>query len=226
MPTTTLERRLRHEFANPRLLQQALTHRSFYEVHNERLEFLGDSILNCAVAALLFNRFPNLDEGVLSRVRSNLVKQQTLFEIAAALGIADELHLGEGELLSGGRTRPSILADALEAVIGAVFLDAGFVAAQTIVDRIYTPILQLVDLRSLGKDPKSLLQEHCQGNHIPRPTYAIVAVHGAGKEQTFEVTCEVAELGAKTIGSGANRRAAEQEAARSLLARLRSPTAS
>jgi ribonuclease-3 len=212
-----LESRLRYEFRNAELLRQALTHRSHSATHNERLEFLGDSVLNCAVAALLFQRFGKLDEGDLSRVRANLVKQQSLYEIAQALNISEGLRLGEGELRSGGFRRPSILADTLEAILGAIFLDGGFDAAQTVIKRLYVPILDHIDPRTLGKDAKTLLQEYLQGHKIPLPTYTVVATHGAAHNQQFEVECAVPKLDVKVSGSGASRRAAEQAAAKKAL---------
>jgi len=208
---------LRYEFRNAELLRQALTHRSHSATHNERLEFLGDSVLNCAVAALLFQRFGKLDEGDLSRVRANLVKQQSLYEIAQALNISEGLRLGEGELRSGGFRRPSILADTLEAILGAIFLDGGFDAAQTVIKRLYVPILDHIDPRTLGKDAKTLLQEYLQGHKIPLPTYTVVATHGAAHNQQFEVECTVPKLDVKVSGSGASRRAAEQAAAKKAL---------
>ncbi|OYD77902.1 UNVERIFIED_ORG: RNAse III [Burkholderia sp. CF145] len=208
---------MRYEFRNAELLRQALTHRSHSATHNERLEFLGDSVLNCAVAALLFQRFGKLDEGDLSRVRANLVKQQSLYEIAQALNISESLRLGEGELRSGGFRRPSILADTLEAVLGAIFLDSGFEAAQTVIKRLYVPILDHIDPRTLGKDAKTLLQEYLQGHKIPLPTYTVVATHGAAHNQQFEVECTVPKLDVKVSGSGASRRAAEQAAAKKAL---------
>ncbi|MEC5405318.1 ribonuclease III [Paraburkholderia sp. MPAMCS5] len=217
MPSSPLESRLRYEFRNAELLRQALTHRSHSATHNERLEFLGDSVLNCAVAALLFQRFGKLDEGDLSRVRANLVKQQSLYEIAQALNISEGLRLGEGELRSGGFRRPSILADTLEAVLGAIFLDGGFEAAQTVIKRLYVPILDHIDPRTLGKDAKTLLQEYLQGHKIALPTYTVVATHGAAHNQQFEVECTVPKLDVKVAGSGASRRAAEQAAAKKAL---------
>ncbi|OLL30213.1 ribonuclease III [Burkholderia sp. SRS-W-2-2016] len=217
MPLSPLESRLRYEFRNAELLRQALTHRSHSATHNERLEFLGDSVLNCAVAALLFQRFGKLDEGDLSRVRANLVKQQSLYEIAQALNISEGLRLGEGELRSGGFRRPSILADTLEAVLGAIFLDGGFDAAQTVIKRLYIPILDHIDPRTLGKDAKTLLQEYLQGHKIALPTYTVVATHGAAHNQQFEVECTVPKLDVKVSGSGASRRAAEQAAAKKAL---------
>jgi ribonuclease-3 len=169
------------------------------------------------VAALLFQRFGKLDEGDLSRVRANLVKQQSLYEIAQALNISEGLRLGEGELRSGGFRRPSILADTLEAVLGAVFLDGGFEAAQTVIKRLYVPILDHIDPRTLGKDAKTLLQEYLQGHKIALPTYTVVATHGAAHNQQFEVECTVPKLDVKVSGSGASRRAAEQAAAKKAL---------
>jgi ribonuclease III len=217
MPPSQLESRLRYEFRNAELLRQAMTHRSHSATHNERLEFLGDSVLNCVVASLLFERFAKLDEGDLSRVRANLVKQQSLYELAQGLGIAEFLRLGEGELKSGGFRRPSILADTLEAILGAVFLDAGFDAAQTVIRRLYSPILDHIDPKTLGKDAKTLLQEHLQGHKIALPQYTVIATHGAAHNQQFEVECLVPKLDIKVFGSGASRRAAEQAAAKKAL---------
>jgi len=217
MPSSPLESRLRYEFRNAELLRQAMTHRSHSATHNERLEFLGDSVLNCVVAALLFQRFGKLDEGDLSRVRANLVKQQSLYEIAQALNVSEELRLGEGELRSGGFRRPSILADTLEAIFGAIFLDGGFDAAHTVIKRLYTPVLDHIDPRTIGKDAKTLLQEYLQGHKIALPTYTVVATHGAAHNQQFEVECSVPKLDVKVSGSGASRRAAEQAAAKKAL---------
>lgn len=217
MSLSSLQSRLGYEFRNAELLRQALTHRSHSATHNERLEFLGDSVLNCAVAALLFVRFGRLDEGDLSRVRANLVKQQSLYEIAQALNVADGLRLGEGELRSGGRRRPSILADALEAIIGAIFMDGGFDAAQALIKRLYEPILDHIDPRTLGKDAKTLLQEYLQGHQIALPAYTVVATSGAAHIQQFEVECAVPKFDVKVSGAGASRRAAEQIAAKKAL---------
>jgi ribonuclease-3 len=222
MPSTPLESRLQYEFRNAELLRQAMTHRSHSATHNERLEFLGDSVLNCVVAALLFERFAKLDEGDLSRVRANLVKQQSLYEIAQALNVSEALRLGEGELRSGGFRRPSILADTLEAIFGAVFLDGGFDAALQVIKRLYTPILDHIDPRTIGKDAKTLLQEYLQGHKIALPTYTVVATHGAAHNQQFEVECTVPKLDVKVSGSGASRRAAEQAAAKKALDELAS----
>jgi ribonuclease-3 len=212
-----LQERLGYRFATLALLRQALTHRSHGATHNERLEFLGDSVLNCAVASLLYEKFGRLDEGDLSRVRANLVKQQALFEVAQRLELSGCLLLGEGEQKSGGFRRPSILADTLEAVFGAIFLDGGFDAAQQAIRRLYEPVLRNVDPNTLGKDAKTLLQEWLQSRKIPLPVYAVVATHGAAHNQVFEVECLVPKLSIQALGSGGSRRAAEQAAAKHAL---------
>ncbi len=217
MDASELESRLGHKFSAPRLLTQALTHRSHSVVHNERLEFLGDSVLNCAVAHLLHERYTKLDEGDLSRLRSNLVKQQTLYEVAQRVELARHLRLGEGELKSGGFRRPSILADTLEALFGAVFLDGGFQAARAVIAKLYHPILETVDPQTLGKDAKTLLQEYLQGRKIALPTYNVVATHGAAHNQEFEVECVIPKLDIRVTGAGASRRSAEQQAAKKAL---------
>ena len=214
MALDALQDSLGYRFVNAALLRQALTHRSHGATHNERLEFLGDSVLNCAVASLLYERFGKLDEGDLSRVRANLVKQQTLFEVAQRLEVSACLLLGEGEQKSGGFRRPSILADTLEAIFGAIFLDGGFDAAQLAIRRQYDPVLKNVDPNTLGKDAKTLLQEWLQSRKIPLPVYAVVATHGAAHNQLFEVECSVPKLSIQVLGSGGSRRAAEQAAAK------------
>ena len=217
MDASELESRLGHTFSAPRLLTQALTHRSHSLVHNERLEFLGDSVLNCAVAHLLHERYAKLDEGDLSRLRSNLVKQQTLYEVAQRIELARYLRLGEGELKSGGFRRPSILADTLEALFGAIFLDGGFQAARAVIAKLYHPIMESVDPQTLGKDAKTLLQEYLQGRKIALPTYNVVATHGAAHNQEFEVECVIPKLDIRVTGAGASRRSAEQQAAKKAL---------
>ena len=209
-----LQNRLGHTFKDAGLLQQALTHRSHSSLHNERLEFLGDSILNCVVASLLFERYSTIDEGDLSRLRANLVKQQSLYEIAQRLELSQFLRLGEGELKSGGFRRPSILADTLEALFGAIFLDAGFNAARDVIRSLYIPILDTVDPKTLGKDAKTLLQEYLQGKKIPLPQYNVVATHGAAHSQEFEIECLVPKLEIQVFGTGGSRRAGEQAAAK------------
>ena len=217
MDVSELESRLGHTFGAARLLTQALTHRSHSTTHNERLEFLGDSVLNCAVAHLLHERYTKLDEGDLSRLRSNLVKQQTLYEVAQRIELARFLRLGEGELKSGGFRRPSILADTMEALFGAIFLDGGFQAARAAIAKLYHPIMETVDPQTLGKDAKTLLQEYLQGRKIALPTYNVVATHGAAHNQEFEVECLIPKLDIRVTGGGASRRAAEQQAAKKAL---------
>jgi ribonuclease III len=214
MNESTLQKRLGHEFVNAALLQQALTHRSHSVLHNERLEFLGDSILNCVIASLLYESFAGIDEGDLSRVRANLVKQQSLYEIAQKLDLSQFLRLGEGELKSGGFRRPSILADTLEALFGAIFLDAGFDAARDVIKALYAPVLVSIDPTTLGKDAKTLLQEFLQSKKIPLPQYNVVATHGAAHNQEFEIECVVPKLDIQVFGAGGSRRAGEQAAAK------------
>ena len=209
-----LQERLGYTFQKPDLLMQALTHRSHSKKNNERLEFLGDSVLNCTVAEMLYERYSDLDEGDLSRVRANLVKQQALYEIAQALQLSDCLRLGEGELKSGGFKRPSILADSFEAIVGAFFLDSGFEASKKVLRKWYSQILEHVDPRTLGKDDKTLLQEYLQGHQLPLPIYTVVATTGVAHNQQFEVECSIPSLKVTLNGKGASRRAAEQAAAK------------
>lgn len=204
---------LGHVFAQPRLLQRALTHRSYAPEHNERLEFLGDSVLGCVIANYLYNNYPQLTEGELSRLRSSLVREDTLALLAQQLDLGSHLRLGEGERKSGGFRRPSILADALEALFGAALLDGGFAAAEKTILGLYIPYLAQVDVRTLGKDAKTLLQEHLQGKRIPLPTYTIIATEGQAHEQSFEVECAIPSLKISTRGTGSSRRNAEQQAA-------------
>lgn len=210
---SALETALGYRFTDRALLDQALTHRSHSARHNERLEFLGDSILNFVVASLLYNRFTKVDEGDLSRSRASLVKQAALADIAQHLNLSDHLRMGEGELKSGGFRRPSILSDALEAIFAAVFLDGGYQAAHDVISRQYDTILDYVDPATLGKDPKTLLQEVLQARKLALPLYTVVATHGAAHNQSFEVECVVAKLEIKVKAAGTSRRAAEQSAA-------------
>ena len=212
-----LQHRLQHEFSNANLLSQAVTHRSFSVDHNERLEFLGDSVLNLAVSDLLYERLSELPEGDLSRVRANLVKQETLHQLAVELGLPDVIRLGEGEARSGGQKRPSILADALEAVIGAVYLDAGFAAAQGLVHRLFKAVEINPEMEAIGKDPKTELQEWLQGRRMKLPLYSVVGTQGAAHKQTFDVECEIIELNFSERGIGGSRRAGEQAAAAAML---------
>jgi ribonuclease-3 len=215
-----LEAGLGHRFADPAHATRALTHRSFGAPHNERLEYLGDSLLNCAVATILYERFPALPEGDLSRLRAQLVKQASLFEAAQRLGLGDLLRLGEGELKSGGFRRPSILADALEAVLGAVYLDSGFDAVRDAVERLLSEQFESAAREPVHKDPKTALQEDLQGRKLPLPRYTVMGIEGEAHDQTFSVECRVDELGIAVRGAGASRRAAEQDAAAQALAQV------
>lgn len=209
-----VERAIGYAFRNPEKLRQALTHRSFGVPHYERLEFLGDSVLNCVVAQALFERFAEIQEGDLSRLRANLVRKETLADIAQNLNLGEHLRLGEGELKSGGWRRPSILADSLEALIGAIFLDGGFEQAREAILRLYDPYLSNLDPRNTGKDAKTALQEFLQGRRLPLPHYQLRATRGEAHAQEFEVECQIPQYGITAIGLGPSRRAAEQEAAR------------
>jgi ribonuclease-3 len=220
-----LQVRLGYAFRRHALLQQAVTHRSFSADHNERLEFLGDSVLNLAVANLLYVQLASLPEGDLSRVRANLVKQDTLHQLAKTLDLPGVMRLGEGEMRSGGQNRPSILADALEAIIGAVYLDGGYKEAQDLVERLFAQVDIKPDMQAVGKDPKTELQEWLQGRKLALPKYTVVGTSGAAHRQQFEVSCEVTELRQTQQGSGASRRAAEQAAAAAMLLTLKSESA-
>jgi ribonuclease-3 len=219
----SLQSRLQHRFSDPSLLQRAVTHRSFSAEHNERLEFLGDSVLNLAVSTLLYRRLQAQSEGDLSRVRANLVKEGTLHQLAKDLRLDQVLNLGEGEARSGGHQRPSILADALEAVIGAVYLDAGYAAAEALVLRLYEAVEINPQMQAAAKDAKTALQEWLQGRKMQLPQYRVVGTAGVAHRQTFEVECAIAELALAQRGSGASRRAAEQSAAAAMLATLKAP---
>ncbi|MEY4756568.1 MAG: hypothetical protein RJA34_1466 [Pseudomonadota bacterium] len=216
-----LQHRLQHTFSDPALLMRALTHRSFSSDHNERLEFLGDSVLNLAVADLLFERLANLPEGDLSRVRANLVKQDTLHHLAVELGLPPYIRLGEGEVKSGGRKRPSILADALEAIIGAVYMDGGFGGARALVHRLFSRLEINPHMQAIGKDAKTELQEWLQGRKMKLPTYRVVATLGEAHKQSFDVECLIAEMELAQRGIGASRRAGEQAAAAAMLQQLK-----
>lgn len=208
-----LERKLNYAFADYELLRQALTHRSFGCNNNERLEFLGDAILDALVAKALYNAFPHLSEGELSRFRSRLVRQDALHEVALVLELGDYLRMGEGELKSGGYRRPSILADAFEAVLGAIWLDGGYDAAEALVERLFKSRIAALDPKAQGKDNKSLLQEWLQAQHIDLPVYEVVQTVGEAHEQEFTVRCIVEKLSVAEDGVGMSRRTAEQNAA-------------
>jgi len=220
MKHAALCKRLGYQFDQATLLQRALTHRSYSSAHNERLEFLGDSVLNCTIAKYLYLTYPDVPEGDLSRLRSNLVNQQTLAVLAQQLNIGALLALGEGELKSDGARRPSILADALEAVFGAVLLDADFATAEKVVLGLYVPFIAGMDLQSLGKDAKTQLQEYLQGRKLPLPKYSVIEIKGEAHAQIFEVECEIEKLKIKTRGEGHSRRVAEQVAAEAAYKRI------
>ena len=214
MPNGKIEHQLGYQFSKPALLEQALTHRSHGAPHNERLEFLGDALLNFVIARLVFQQFTALPEGDLSRLRAGLVNQTALSQIAVSLSLGEHLRLGEGELKSGGFRRPSILADAFEALIGAIYLDGGIAAAEKVLTELYRPLLSTIDPQaSNNKDPKTRLQEYLQGKRFTLPQYSIVSIVGEAHEQQFHVECLVAELSIRSHGEGPTRRAAEQEAA-------------
>lgn len=217
-----LQQRLHYQFTDAALLSLAVTHRSFSADHNERLEFLGDSVLGLCVAHLLYARLRDLPEGDLSRVRASLVRQEALHPLAVELGLPDVIRLGEGELKSGGYKRPSILADALEAVIGAVYLDGGFAAAQALVERIYHGVAINPEMQAIGKDPKTELQEWLQARRLKLPCYVVVGTQGAAHKQTFDVECEIPELGLSERGIGSSRRSGEQAAAAAMLQSIKS----
>jgi ribonuclease-3 len=216
----TLQQRLGYRFVQPGLLGRALTHRSAGADHNERLEFLGDAVLQTAVSALLYERFGGSDEGDLTRVRAHLVREDSLHRLALALGLPDVVRLSDGEARGGGAQRPSILADALEALIGAAFLDGGFGPAQAVVERLFGETIASTDIGNWRKDAKTELQEWLQARKLPVPAYRIVTTHGQAHAQTFDVECAVATLGLAEHGQGKSRRVAEQDAARRMLALL------
>lgn len=216
-----LQRRLGHVFDDPALLQRALTHRSFGAEHNERLEFLGDAVLSLAISSLLFRQFADSAEGDLTRVRAHLVREDSLHRLALTLRLPDVLRLSDGEARGGGAQRPSILADAAEALLGAIYLDAGFEKAQAVVTRLLGEQIEAIEADSFGKDPKTELQEWLQARRVPVPAYRIVATRGQAHAQTFEVECAVPTLRLAEQGEGRSRRAAEQQAARRMLATLK-----
>jgi len=217
----TLQRRIGHRFGDLRLLTRALTHRSFGADHNERLEFLGDAVLSLAISQLLFERFGGSDEGDLTRVRAHLVREDSLHKVALHLALPDVLNLGEGEARGGGAQRASILADALEALIGATFVDGGFDAARSLVKGLFGEVIATTDVASWSKDAKTELQEWLQARRLPVPAYRILATRGQAHAQTFEVECAVPALSLTESGEGRSRRVAEQEAARRMLDALK-----
>jgi len=220
MDRDALCRSLGYVFTQPQLLQRALTHRSHSAAHNERLEFLGDSVVNCVVAKYLHDTYPDLPEGDLSRLRSNLVNQQTLYMLAQKMSLGELLLLGEGERKSAGSSRPSILADALEALVGALFLDGGFQVAEKAVLSMYIPFIKQADVLTLGKDAKTLLQEYLQSRKLALPRYTVTATQGEAHAQLFQVECAIAQLKMTTRGEGSSRRIAEQMAAEAAYQKL------
>lgn len=216
-----LQQQLQHHFSNPALLVRAVTHRSYSSDHNERLEFLGDSVLNLAISSLLYTQLHNRPEGELSRVRANLVKQDTLHHIAVRLMLPRVLRLGEGEAKSGGKERPSILADALEALIGAVYLDTDYPTAEQLVHRLFERVEINPHMQAACKDAKTQLQEWLQGRKMRIPQYRVIATEGEAHRQTFEVQSSIAELSLSANGRGSSRRAAEQAAAGAMLLTLK-----
>ena len=220
MDLKILQQRLGHAFVQPAMLQRALTHKSFGQEHYERLEFLGDAVLDLGISDLLYTRFESSAEGDLTRVRAHLVRQDMLHRLAVQLGLPAVLRLSEGEAKGGGAQRPSILADALEAIIGAVYLDAGFDAARALVVRLFEPVLAETQQENWSKDAKTALQEWLQARKMPVPTYRIEATRGKAHEQVFVVVCELPELGMSASGEGLSRRAAEQASAQVALAQV------
>lgn len=219
-PLDGLARSLGYEFLQPELLEAAVTHRSAGSRNNERLEFLGDAALGFVIAEWLFEAFPDAREGQLSRLRASLVKRETLADVARGLGIGDYLRLGSGELKSGGFRRESILADALEAILGAILLDRGYEACRACIHRLFADKVGALSLGDELKDPKTLLQELLQSRKLGLPEYEVESVSGKAHEQRFVVACRVADLNLSVSGEGSNRRGAEQAAARRMLDRV------
>jgi len=209
--------RIGYSFTRQEHLIQALTHRSYGKQNNERLEFLGDSVLNLIISELLYDRYPGIDEGTLSRLRAGLVNGESLGSIALTLDLGDFLLLGPGELKSGGHTRSSILADALEAIFGAVYLDGGYEASRNLVLSLYSKQLESIDPERVHKDPKTHLQEYLQSRHMRLPDYEIESVTGKQHRQTFKVECRLTDLDMVTHGTGRGRKSAEQQAAMKML---------
>lgn len=216
-----LQQRLGHRFADGALLLRALTHRSAGAEHNERLEFLGDAVLQTAISALLYARFAGSDEGDLTRVRAHLVREDSLARVGLALGLPEVVRVSEGEARGGGARRPSILADAVEALIGAAYLDGGYAVAHVLVERLFGEVIAGTEVDNWAKDAKTELQEWLQARKLSVPAYRIVATRGQSHAQTFDVECAVPALGLAERGEGKSRRAAEQEAARRMLASLK-----
>jgi ribonuclease-3 len=209
-----LESKIKYCFKNKHLLDEAITHRSFGSSNNERLEFLGDAVLNLVIGRSLFEKYPELPEGELTRVRSVLVDQEGLTSVALDLDLGHFLKLGAGELKTGGNKRPSILSDAVEALFGAIYLDSDYETVERIIIQLYATYLGNMDPRELSKDPKTKLQEHLQASRIELPEYHVVEVLGEAHEQEFVVECRIPQHDIVARGNGSNRRSAEQKAAR------------
>lgn len=216
-----LAKKLHYVFRSPELLTTALTHRSRGGENNERLEFLGDSIVNFVIAEMLYQQFPSAMEGELSRWRASLVNRDALADLAKDFDLGDHLLLGTGEMRSGGSKRESILSCAMEAIIGAIYLDGGFDAASACIKKWYEPLINSLSSASSHKDPKTLLQEHLQSQRLSLPVYTVESIEGEAHKQLFTVSCEVEELGKKTLGKGTSRRRAEQESAQAMLEELK-----
>ena len=212
-----LQARLQYPFKTPALLQQALTHRSYSADHNERLEFLGDSVLGLAVAHMLYEALGSGAEGDLSRLRAHLVRQDSLHRLALELDLSPLLRVGEGEMRSGGQRRPSILADAVEAILGAVYLEAGFPVAEQVVHQLFAKVDITPQMQAVGKDPKTALQEWLQGRRMALPQYDVEKISGAAHKQTFTVACMIPALRLGAKGQGHSRRTGEQAAAAAML---------
>ena len=215
-----LQKQLGYSFNQPRLLKKALSHRSYHRDNNERLEFLGDSILNFVIAEALYKQFPEAEEGQLSRLRATLVQKATLATIANRLQLQDHLLLGSGELRSGGAQRSSILADAVEAIIAAIYLDSDFEQCRQCIVSWFEPDLKQLSLDDVVKDAKSNLQEWLQARQIELPNYELIETIGKDHDQTFIVECQIQSLEHMTRGQGQSRRQAEQQAANKILQQL------
>lgn len=222
MKLQPLEAALGHCFGRPELLRQALTHRSFGSPHNERLEFLGDSVLSCVIADNLFRRFPLVREGQLHLLRVSLVRQAALAEIAVRLQLGDYLLMDKNATMSGSARSPAVLSDALEAIFGAIFVDAGFEQAHRVISALYAKDIELANADSLNQDPKTELQQILHQRRLVPPVYRLVAARGEDHNKEFDVECEITSLSIRTLGRGRSRRIAEQQAAQSALAEIKS----
>jgi ribonuclease-3 len=219
-PIEHLSRKIGYEFSDITIFDKALTHRSAGGVNNERMEFLGDSILGFIIADVLYAKLGRANEGDMSRLRSNLVKGETLAEIAKGINLGKYLRLGPGEYRSGGHSRTSILADGLEAVIAAVYLDGGLDSARNVITKLYQDRIENITTKNNLKDPKTRLQEHLQARHLNLPTYTVLEVTGEQHNQHFIIKCDVGDLSLQTIADGPSRRKAEQQAAEQILNEL------